>query len=121
MINVSGSGKGLVRPFDTEEYASVTVKTENGIIIEASYECSDNNYLVESCRTVCNVIIDKPAEDIYQMNNNAVYYNVETSLPRDMLYCASMAVLASKRAVTEIFKENGIPVPDSGCTCTQND
>lgn len=110
---------GTMRPLDAEEYAAITLTAAaNGEITAAAYDCSDDPLLRECCEALCGVLVDKPICDVMQMNNNAVYYNVEHDLPRDRLYLASIAVQAAKKAALAYLNENGIPYEGEGiCDC----
>ena len=110
---------GTMRPLDAEEYAVITLTAAaNGEIAAAVYECSDDPLLRECCKALCEVLVDKPIYDVMQMNNNAVYYNVEHDLPRDRLYLAGIAVQAAKKAALAYLNENGIPYEGEGlCDC----
>ena len=110
---------GTVRPLDAEEYAAITLTAAaNGDIAAASFDCSDDPLLRECCAALCGVLVDKPIRDVMQMNNNAVYYNMESDLPRDRLYLASIAVQAAKKAALAYLKENNIPYDGEGlCEC----
>ncbi len=110
---------GMARPLDAEEYAAITLTAAaNGEITAAAYDCSDDPLLRECCAALCGVLVDKPIGDVLQMNNNAVYYNVERDLPRDRLYLATIAVQAAKKAALAYLKDNGIPCEGDGlCDC----
>lgn len=109
---------GEARPLDAEEYAAITLTAADGGIAAATYECSDDPLLRECCRALCGVLADKPIRDVMQMNNNAVYYNMESDLPRDRLYLASIAVQAAKKAALAYLKANGVPYDGDGlCDC----
>ena len=110
---------GTMRPLDAEEYAAITLTAAaNGEIAAAVYECSDDPLLRECCAALCGVLVDKPIRDVMQMNNNAVYYNMENDLPRDRLYLASIAVQAAKKAALAYLNENGIPYDGKDlCAC----
>ena len=110
---------GRAQPLDADEYAAITLTAAaNGEIAAATYDCSDDPLLRECCAALCGVLIDKPIRDVMQMNNNAVYYNMESDLPRDRLYLASIAVQAAKKAALAYLKANGIPYDGEGlCEC----
>ena len=116
---MENTGFGAMHPQDTPEFVEITVTVENGTITSAEYTCYDDELLRQCADTVCEVIKDKPFEDIFQMNNNAVYYNIPGELPRDRLYLASVAVMAAKKAVKDYAVKNGVmpDLPDTGCTC----
>ena len=107
---------GTMKPLDAEETATITLTVENGLVLRAAYECAGQPLLAECCVALCGVMADKPAADLLQMNNNAVYYNMESDLPRDRLYLASIAVQAAKKAALAYLKENGVPY-DGGDVC----
>ena len=108
---------GRAQPLDAEEYAAITLTAAaNGEIAAASYDCSDDPLLRACCEALCGVLVDKPIRDVMQMNNNAVYYNVEHDLPRDRLYLATIAVQAAKKAALAWLDENGVPY-DGGDLC----
>lgn len=112
---------GEMRPLDAAEYAAITLTAAaNGEIASASYDCPDDPLLRECCEALCGVLADKPIRDVLQMNNNAVYYNMENDLPRDRLYLASIAVQAAKKAALAYLKDTGIPYDGEGvCDCLQ--
>ena len=113
------TGTGLIKPLDADESVEITVTVTDGEITDASFTCSEDVYLTACAETLCRVIKDKPAADIFQMNANAVFYNIDCDLPRNRLYCASMVVTAAKRAAADWCRKNGIEVPrtEDGCSC----
>ena len=119
MDNDKNTGIGLIKPLDADESAEISLAVSDGVIVSATFTCTPDIYLTACAETLCKVIKDKPAADIFQMNANAVYYNIETDLPRGKLYCASMVVTAAKRAAADWCKKNGIEVPrtEDGCSC----
>ena len=112
---------GRMQPLDAEEFAEISLTvTSDGDIAAASYACADDALLRECCRALCGVMVDKPARDALQMNNNAVYYNMESDLPRDRLYLATIAVQAAKKAALAYLKDQGVPYDGEGlCDCLQ--
>ena len=108
-----------MHPQDTEEYVDMTVTVKDKLIYSAEFECYDDELLRECAKTVCEVILEKPFEDVFQMNNKAVYYNIPCDLPRNKLYLATIAVMAAKKAVKNYAENNNIELhlPDDGCTC----
>lgn len=108
-----------MHPQDAVEFVDITVTVENAVITDAVFVCHEDELLRHCARTVCEVIKGRPAADVMQMNNNAVYYNVPVDLPRDKLYYATVAVMAAKKAVKDHAVKNGIPLdlPADGCTC----
>ena len=110
---------GRMQPLDAAEYAAITLTAAaNGDIAAAAFDCSDDPLLRECCAALCGVLTDKPIRDVMQMNNNAVYYNMESDLPRDRLYLASIAVQAAKKAALAYLNANGIPCDGEGlCDC----
>ncbi len=110
---------GTMQPLDAKEWAAITLTAAaNGDIAAADFDCADDPLLRECCKALCGVLVDKPICDVMQMNNNAVYYNVEHDLPRDRLYLASIAVQAAKKAALAYLNENGIPYEGEGiCDC----
>ena len=110
---------GRMQPLDAEEFAEITMTVgEDGMIENAVYVCADSPLLRECCEALCGVLIDKPVYDVMQMNNNAVYYNMESDLPRDRLYLASIAVQAAKKAALAYLNANGVPYESEGlCDC----
>ena len=88
-----------MQPLDAEEFAEIAMTVgEDGMIESASYVCADSPLLRECCEALCGVMADKPAKDVMQINNNAVYYNMESDLPLHSLYLATIAVQAAKKA-----------------------
>ena len=112
---------GRMQPLDAEEFAEISLTVApGGDIAAASYDCPDDPLLRECCEALCGVLADKPIRDVLQMNNNAVYYNMESDLPRDRLYLASIAVQAAKKAALAYLKDKGIPYDGEGvCDCLQ--
>lgn len=109
---------GRIQPLDAAEYAQITLTVAEGTILRAGYDCSDRPLLRDCCGALCAVLADKPAVDVMQMNNNAVYYNLENDLPRDALYLATIAVQAAKKAALAYLKDNGLPCDGEGvCDC----
>ena len=118
MIDNINIGSGRLQPLDTDESIEINITVQNGSIVSADFLCSEKPFLTACAKAVCAVITEKPARELFQMNANAVYYNLETELPRNKLYCASMAVTAAKRAAADWCKKNGIEVPHTdGCSC----
>lgn len=118
MADGLNTGVGQLSPLDAEQSITVRITVADGVITGADYECTEDEYLIACARAICAVITDKPAADLFQMNANAVYYNIDTDLPRDRLYCASMAVTAAKRAASDWCCKNGVEVPHTGgCSC----
>lgn len=112
-------GTGLLKPLDADESIEINIEVKNGEIISAAFSCSPDAYLTACAEALCAVIQYKPVTDLFQMNANAVIYNVENDLPRAKLYCASMAVTAAKRAAADWCKKNDVEVPrtENGCSC----
>ncbi|MBQ6066902.1 MAG: hypothetical protein IJK89_08765 [Clostridia bacterium] len=110
---------GKMQPLDAAEWAAITLTAAaNGAIAAATFECADDPLLRDCCKALCGVLADKPLYDVMQMNNNAVYYNVEHDLPRDRLYLASIAVQAAKKAALAYLNANGVPYEGEGlCDC----
>ena len=109
---------GRSQPLDAEEWAAITITVRDGLVARAAYECSGSPLLSDCCAALCRVMEDKPAADLLQMNNNAVYYNLERDLPRDRLYLASIAVQAAKKAALAYLDANGVPYDGDGiCGC----
>ena len=110
---------GRMQPLDAKEWAAITLTAAaNGDIAAADFDCADDPLLRECCRALCGVLADKPVYDVMQMNNNAVYYNMESDLPRDRLYLASIAVQAAKKAALAYLNANGVPYEGEGlCDC----
>lgn len=119
MFDMTDKGTGGMHPQDTPEYVDITVTVKGEFIEKAEFSCYDDDLLTECAKTVCEVITDKPYADIFQMNNNAVYYNIPCDLPRNKLYLATIAVMAAKKAVKNYAENNNITLalPDDGCTC----
>ncbi len=119
MTDDKNTGFGTVSPLDTDEKAGISITVENGLVSSAEYDCSPDTYIKQCAEALCGVITGMPALDLFQMNANAVYYNLEKELPRNKLYCASMAVTAAKRAAADWCRKNGIdvPHPENGCSC----
>ena len=118
MNSFADTGTGEISPLDTDLRVEITLRVRGTEVCEAEFNCSDDIHLNACAKALCGVILEKPVVDLFQMNANAVYYNLEEDLPRDKLFCASMAVTAAKRAAADYCKKNGIPYehPD-GCSC----
>ena len=110
-------GFGRAKPADTAEYAEITLSVQNSDVAAADFVCSNNKTLQTCAQTLCRQILGFPAADILQINNNIIYYNLETDLPREELYLASVCVLAAKRAAADWMQKNGLPVTDGPCGC----
>ena len=110
---------GRMQPLDAEEFAEIAMTVgEDGMIESASYVCADSPLLRECCEALCSVLVDKPAKDVMQINNNAVYYNMESDLPLHSLYLATIAVQAAKKAALAYLKANGVEYDGEGmCDC----
>lgn len=112
-------GTGRLAPHDVPEFIEITLTVENGEITNAEFSCTDDAYMTDCAKAVCGVVLEKPVADIMQMNGNAVIWNTECDLPRDKLYLASMAVMATKRAAADWAGKNGIGLPgDDSCHCS---
>ncbi len=115
-------GRGEFHPKDTKEYAIIILRVDNdGITTDA--DCETNDETVKKCaKALCELLRGFPAVDILQINNNAVYYNIDFKLPLDKLFCATIAVNAAKAAAVDYMKRMGIPVPkDTLCACFAQD
>ena len=111
------TGFGSFHPLDAREYAEVTIFAENGITTHAESESNDDTVL-KCADALCRLIVGFPVADILQMNNNAVYYNIDETLPLDRLFCATTAVNAVKKAAVDYMNKNSIPVPEEYiCKC----
>ena len=110
-------GFGSFHPADAEEYAEITITVKDKITEKADYDSNDET--VKKCAAaICRLIAGFPAEDILQMNNKAVYYNIDEELPLDRLFCATIAVNAAKKAAMDYMRKNGIEIPsDAVCAC----
>ena len=110
-------GFGSFPPEDAEQYAEITIEVRDGITQKADF--ATNDITVKKCaEALCELITGFPAADILQMNNKAVYYNIDEKLPLDSLFCATIAVNAAKKAAIDYMKKNGIGIPDDAvCDC----
>lgn len=110
-------GFGSFHPEDAEQYAEITIEVRDGITQKADF--ATNDITVKKCaEALCELITGFPAADILQMNNKAVYYNIDEKLPLDSLFCATIAVNAAKKAAIDYMKKNGIDIPDDAvCDC----
>jgi hypothetical protein len=111
------TGFGRVKPADAPEYAEITIRVENGLVAEASFVCAENETLRACAAALCRAVTGFPAADLLQINNNVIYYNLETDLPREEMYLASVCVLAAKRAAADWCRKNGVPVEGDDCCC----
>lgn len=111
------TGFGSFHPVDAEQYAEITVEVRDGITVKADF--ATNDATVKKCaEALCELITGFPTEDILQMNNNAVYFNIDEKLPRESLFCATIAVNAAKKAAIDYMKKNNIAIPESAvCDC----
>lgn len=112
-------GFGSFHPADAKQYAEITIEVRNGITQKADF--ATNDITVKKCaEALCELITGFPTADILQMNNNAVYYNIDEKLPLDSLFCATIAVNAAKKAAIDYMKKNGIEIPNGTvCGCLQ--
>ena len=117
MDNAKNTGVGRMRAADTPETVTVTLTVKNGAVEAASCECSHNAALELCADTLCRAVTGFPATDLFQMNNNVIYFNLEQPLPRQELYLASMCVLAAKRAAADWCRKNGVPCDYDDCHC----
>lgn len=111
-------GKGKFHPKDTEEFAVITIEVDDeGMTVQADFETNDET--VGKCaEALCGLLCGFPAVDILQINNKAVYYNIDFELPLDRLFCATIAVNAAKTAAVDYMKKKNIPMPkDALCKC----
>ena len=111
------TGFGRVKPADAPEYAEITLRVENGLVANASFACTEDETLRACAETLCRSIVGFPAADLFQMNNNVIYFNLEEELPREKLYLASVCVLAAKRAAADWCRKNGVPFDADCCDC----
>lgn len=115
--NTKNIGFGSFHPADAEQYAEITIEVKNKITEKADFTSNDET-VAKCAKAICRLIVGFPAEDILQMNNKAVYYNIEEDLPLDRLFCATIAVNAAKKAAMDYMKKNGIAIPsDTLCSC----
>ena len=112
-------GKGLLKPLDTDEYIEVTIHEKDGCVESAEYVFGGGETVGRCAETVCRVITEHEIVDIFQMNNKAIYYNIEPELSLRELYMATIAVMAAKRAAADWCKKNGVAIPEQpeGCSC----
>lgn len=117
MTNNKNVGFGRVQPADAPEFAEITVTVEDGLVARAQFACAENETLKKCAATLCRQIVGFPAADLFQMNNNVIYYNMEEDLSRAELYLASVCVLAAKRAAADWCRKNGVPFEEDCCAC----
>ena len=119
MKNLSNptTGFGRMQPADAPEYAEITITVENGLVAAAEFACAENDTLRRCAETLCRQIVGFPAADLFQMNNNVIYYNMEEELALDELYLASVCVLAAKRAAADWCRKNGVLFDEGCCGC----
>ena len=110
-------GFGRVKPADAPEYAEITIRVNGGLVTEASFACAQDETLCACAAALCRAVAGFPAADILQINNNVIYYNLETDLPREKMYLASVCVLAAKRAAADWCRKNGVPFDPGCCDC----
>lgn len=117
--NKSNTGFGSFHPSDAGQYAEITITVKNGITEKAEFRTNDET--VKKCaQALCELITGFPTADILQINNNAVYYNIDEKLPLENLFCATIAVTAAKKAAIDYLKKNSIPFPsDNICSCIE--
>ena len=111
------TGFGRMKPADAEEFAEITLTVEDGLVARADFACAENETLKACAATLCRQIAGFPAADLFQMNNNVIYYNMEEDLAREELYLASICVLAAKRAAADWCRKNGVPFDEGCCNC----
>lgn len=117
--NDKNTGFGSFHPADAEQYAEITIKVIDGITEKADFATNDPT--VKKCaEALCELITGFPTADILQMNNQAVYYNIDEKLPLNSLFCATIAVTAAKKAAIDYMNKNGIAIPDGAvCGCLE--
>ena len=111
------TGFGRVKPADAPEFCEITLKVENALVAGADFRCSENGTLCACAETLCRAVVGFPAADLLQINNNVIYFNLETDLPRGEMYLASVCVLAAKRAAADWCRKNGVPFDAGCCDC----
>ena len=118
-MDAKNTGSGVVKPLDADERIAITITAPDGEITDASYTCEGGDAARRCAAAVCRVIVGHGVTELFQMNNNAVYYNVEPQLGLHELYHASVAVLAAKRAAADWCRKNGVGIPaaEDGCAC----
>lgn len=110
-------GVGRVQPADAPEFAEITLTVQGGLVAGAAFTCSPQPVLTACAEALCRSIQGFPAADLFQMNNNVIYYNMERELKREELYLASVCVLAAKRAAADWCRKNGVPFKSDCCDC----
>ena len=110
-------GRGAVQPLDTDERIEITIFEAEGRIVRAEYAATGDAATGRCAETVCRVIAEHGVTELFQMNNNAVYYNAEPALALEELYKASVAVLAAKRAAADWCRKNGLALPEQDGCC----
>ncbi|MCH5198161.1 MAG: hypothetical protein J1E34_04560 [Oscillospiraceae bacterium] len=117
MESTKSFGVGIMQPADAREWAKFTLTVNEFYVKDAAYECFENTVLKNCAETLKNMILEKDVRDLFQMNNNVIYYNIEPSLKRNELYYASVCVLAAKRAAADWCRKNEVEFEESSCNC----
>ena len=112
-------GKGFLKPLDADEYVGITICEKDGCVERAAYTAGGGETVARCAETVCSVITGHGIVELFQMNNKAVYYNIEPELTLHELYKATIAVTAAKRAAADWCRKNGVAIPEQpdGCGC----
>ena len=112
-------GVGRLQPLDTDEYVEITLYEKDGCVAKADFTFGGDEATGRCAEAVCRAIAEHGITELFQMNNNVVYYNTEPALAVHELYKACIAVRAAKRAAADWCKKNGVPVPaqPDGCSC----
>ena len=110
-------GRGAVQPLDTDERVEIVLHEAAGCVERAEYAARGDGATVRCAETVCRVTEGHAVTELFQMNNNAVYYNTVPALTLAELYKASIAVLAAKRAAADWCRKNGVSLPEQNGCC----
>ena len=112
-------GRGEARPLDADEWIGITLYERDGTVAHADFTFGGPDTVRRCAETVCGVITGHAVGELFQMNNKAIYYNIEPALAVNELYRATIAVTAAKRAAADWCKKNGeaIPAQPGDCGC----
>lgn len=116
-MNDLNVGVGRIEPADAPVFAEITLTVRDGLVNDASFTCSPQPVLSACAEALCRSISGFPAADLFQINNNVIYYNTERELKREELWLASVCVLAAKRAAADWCRKNGVPFQSDCCDC----
>ena len=110
-------GVGRVLTDSPGGFVEAMLTVADAAVVSLSYAAADNEPLERCMKTLGAVLPGRPVADLFQMNNNVIYYNIEPELTRSELVNASYAVIAVKRAAADWCRKNGVDYDPSVCGC----